>query len=109
MRGLKHCTNEWVFRMDTDDICEPYRFEKQIKFILDNSNLVIVGGQIAEFNQHKDDIVSYRNVPLSAKDIVKLLVGVALLIHMTVAYKKVPFYLLVVIKIYKKIIIYGLI
>lgn len=58
--------------MDTDDICEPYRFEKQIKFILDNSNLVLAGGQIAEFNQHKDDIVSYRNVPLSAKDIIRI-------------------------------------
>lgn len=31
--GLTHCSNEWVFRMDTDDICLPERFEKQVAFI----------------------------------------------------------------------------
>ena len=30
--GLKNCSYEWVFRMDTDDICLPHRFEKQVNF-----------------------------------------------------------------------------
>ncbi len=31
--GLLHCVYDWVFRMDTDDICVPERFEKQVAFI----------------------------------------------------------------------------
>jgi len=31
--GLKHCSYNWVFRMDSDDICLPNRFEKQVIFI----------------------------------------------------------------------------
>lgn len=28
--GIKHCSNELVARMDTDDICVPDRFEIQL-------------------------------------------------------------------------------
>ncbi len=28
--GIKHCSNEIIARMDTDDICTPDRFEKQL-------------------------------------------------------------------------------
>lgn len=49
--GLKHCSYEWVFRMDTDDICLPNRFEKQIQYINNNPEIVILGGQISEFNK----------------------------------------------------------
>ena len=28
--GIKHCSNELVARMDTDDICVPDRFERQL-------------------------------------------------------------------------------
>lgn len=31
--GLRHCSHEWVFRMDTDDICDPQRFEKQVALL----------------------------------------------------------------------------
>lgn len=61
--GLTHCRNEWVFRMDTDDICIPERFEKQIAFIEQNPDTIIFGGQIAEFGSDINDIVSYRRVP----------------------------------------------
>lgn len=42
--GLEHCSNEWVFRMDTDDICKPNRFAKQIQFIQSNPSVVVLGG-----------------------------------------------------------------
>ena len=31
--GLKHCSNDLVARMDTDDIAFPDRFEKQVEFM----------------------------------------------------------------------------
>jgi len=50
--GLRNCSNEWVFRMDTDDICTPDRFDKQIQFIKDNPDVVLFSGQILEFNTY---------------------------------------------------------
>ena len=35
--GLKHCSHDWVFRMDTDDIWVPERFAKQVAFIEQSS------------------------------------------------------------------------
>lgn len=86
--GLTHCSNEWVFRMDTDDICVPDRFEKQVKFIKSHPDTVILGGQIAEFGENIQNIVSYRNVPTDAKDIVKFAAHRCPFNHMTVAYQK---------------------
>lgn len=86
--GLLHCKNEWVFRMDTDDICVPERFEKQLAFIAKNPELVIFGGQIAEFGQNPNDIVSYRRVPTSHKEIVKFTQKRCPFNHMTVAYRR---------------------
>ncbi|QLB13176.1 glycosyltransferase involved in cell wall biosynthesis [Bisgaardia hudsonensis] len=86
--GLKHCSNNWVFRMDTDDICAKDRFEKQIKFIEQNPDTIIFSGQIAEFGQNIDDIMSYRKVPLSAEDIVEFTKKRCPFNHMAVAYQK---------------------
>lgn len=86
--GLTHCQNEWVFRMDTDDICIPERFEKQVKLIEQQPDLVIFGGQIAEFGQHINDILSYRNVPTTHQEIVAFTRKRCPFNHMTVAYRK---------------------
>lgn len=86
--GLTHCQNEWVFRMDTDDICVPERFEKQLAFIEEKPETVIFGGQIAEFGQNKADIVSYRRVPTEAEEIVRFTRKRCPFNHMTVAYRK---------------------
>ncbi len=86
--GLLHCANEWVFRMDTDDICDPQRFEKQVNFIKQNPETIIFGGQIAEFGENMQDIVSYRNVPTQPKEIVEFTKTRSPFNHMTVAYQK---------------------
>ncbi|MGC7560437.1 glycosyltransferase family 2 protein [Pasteurella sp. PK-2025] len=86
--GLLHCSHDWVFRMDTDDICLPTRFEQQVHFIEQQPDVVIVGGQIAEFGQSVDDIVSYRHVPTTTAEIVKFTQKRCPFNHMTVAYQK---------------------
>lgn len=86
--GLQHCSYEWVFRMDTDDICVPERFEKQLAFIEQHPETIIFGGQIAEFNQDIQDIMAYRYVPTEAKDIVAFTQKRCPFNHMTVAYQK---------------------
>jgi len=68
-KGLSECRNEIVALMDADDICLPYRFEKQLMFFLQDSNLSIVGGQIAEFIDDVDNVVGIRQVPIDDDEI----------------------------------------
>lgn len=87
-KGLEYCSNEWVFRMDTDDICKQDRFEKQIQFIQSNPNVVVVGGQILEFDKTPDDSAIVKTVPTTHEDIKKFAQKRCPFNHMTVAYKK---------------------
>lgn len=86
--GLTQCSYEWVFRMDTDDICVSERFEKQVDFIEKNPDTVIFGGQIAEFGSNINDIVSYRRVPTGNDAIRQFTQQRCPFNHMTVAYQK---------------------
>lgn len=47
--GTNHCTGDYIFRMDSDDISHPRRFEKQISYIESNPQIDVVGTDIAEF------------------------------------------------------------
>lgn len=86
--GLKYCTNEWVFRMDTDDICTEDRFAKQIDFIKDNPNVVLFGGQVLEFNQDISDAQVFKAVPKNHNDIKAFAQKRCPFNHMTVAYRR---------------------
>lgn len=86
--GLKYCTNDWVFRMDTDDIALPDRFEKQIDFIIKNPSVVLLGGQIIEFEFSVDEPSSNRLVPVGHHEIVKFSRFRCPFNHMTVAFRK---------------------
>lgn len=86
--GLKYCSYEWVFRMDTDDICKPDRFEKQIKYIVDNPDIVLLGGQIEEFDEKMETSLGLRKVPCTHQEIIKLADIRSPFNHMTVCYKK---------------------
>lgn len=86
--GLMRCSNEWVFRMDTDDICTPDRFEKQIQFIKENPDVVLFSGQILEFNKTSEDAKTLKSVPIHHNEILKFSKKRSPFNHMTVAYKK---------------------
>ncbi|MEG0408985.1 MAG: glycosyltransferase, partial [Bacilli bacterium] len=86
--GLKHCSNEWIFRMDTDDICTPDRFEKQVEFINNNPEVVVFGGQVLEFENKPNDSQVLKEVPTTFEDIKLFAQKRCPFNHMTVAYKK---------------------
>lgn len=86
--GLEHCIYDWVFRMDTDDICVPERFKKQVEFIINNPNIDIVGGQIIEFEKQINDSQTIKSVPINHQDIIKYAKARNPINHMTVAFKK---------------------
>ncbi|MFW6015508.1 MAG: glycosyltransferase family 2 protein [bacterium] len=86
--GLKHCKNELVARMDTDDISLPERCEKQVNIFDKNSELCIVGTMIDEFYEKPNNIISSRIVPTNNNDIVKFMKRRSPFNHPTVMYKK---------------------
>ncbi|MEJ5139575.1 MULTISPECIES: glycosyltransferase [Acinetobacter] len=86
--GLKHCSNEWVFRMDTDDICTPDRFESQIDFIKKHPDVVLFGGQVLEFENEPNDSQVLKAVPTTNEEIRQFAQKRCPFNHMTVAYKK---------------------
>jgi glycosyltransferase involved in cell wall biosynthesis len=44
--GLSLCRGEFIARMDSDDVCMPERFEKQINFMRANPDVVACGSRI---------------------------------------------------------------
>ena len=55
--GLKECRYELVARMDSDDICLPERFEKQLAIFSKYPETDIVGCPVKEFVGTPDNIV----------------------------------------------------
>lgn len=86
--GLSHCSSEWVFRMDTDDICFSGRFEKQISFLKQHPDVDILSGQVIEFDTYVNNITGYKKVPLTHEEIIKFSKTRNPFNHMAVAYKK---------------------
>lgn len=86
--GLNACQNDWVIRMDTDDICVPDRFEQQIHFIQTHPYIDVLGGQIIEFEQDILQGKKSRTVPTSHDAIFQSAKSRNPINHMTVAFKK---------------------
>lgn len=53
-RALKAATGEFVARMDADDICLPERFEKQVKFLKQNQEVIVCGTWVELFGNGAD-------------------------------------------------------
>lgn len=86
--GLENCSNELVAIMDADDISVSDRFEKQIKFFVENFDVDIVGGQIAEFVDDTNDVVGKRIVPLEDNSIKRYMKKRCPMNQTTVMFKK---------------------
>lgn len=69
--GVLECSYEIVARMDTDDICDKYRFEKQLKFLELNPDIDLVGSNIEEFNRVPGDLNRFRIMPEKGNAIMK--------------------------------------
>ncbi len=86
--GLKYCTNELVARMDTDDVCAPQRFERQLSVMKNNPSLSMVGANITEFIETADKPISVRQVPETHEEICKFLQKRSAFNHISVMFRK---------------------
>jgi glycosyltransferase involved in cell wall biosynthesis len=85
--GLTKCRNEIVARMDTDDISEVERCEKQYKILI-SQNVSVVGASVAEFIDDKDNIVAYKDVIENHSEIIQRMKYRNAINHPTVMFKK---------------------
>lgn len=84
--GLEKCRNEIVFRMDTDDICFPNRFERVLKEYEANPELEIVGSFATMINEEGEEIKGMP-APTTQSEIYRN-VWTCPFIHPTVSFKK---------------------
>lgn len=86
--GLQACNYEVVCIVDTDDIYVSDRFEKQVNFLEQHQDVVIVGGQILEFAEDISNPSGKREVPLSNDDLINYAQRQSPFNNMTIAYRK---------------------
>lgn len=86
--GVENAQYDIVARMDSDDICLPGRFEKQLAYLETHPECDIVGGQIAEFIDSPENIVGRREVPLTNEEIYEYMKRRCALNHVTVMFRK---------------------
>ena len=70
--GSKYCTGDYILRMDSDDISDAYRFEKQILYVKNHPEVDVLGTDIAEFNETPNEDVRVRSCPEKHDDIVRM-------------------------------------
>ena len=85
--GIKHCKNELVARMDSDDIAYPDRCEKQIAVFNTHSEVSICSGIVEEFTTDPNTVDTKR-VPETNAEIVEFAKKRNPFNHPCVMYKK---------------------
>ncbi len=63
--GLPLCRQEFVARMDSDDISLPHRCETQLRYLMQHRELSIVSGIVLEFMDTPNRITGQRALPAS--------------------------------------------
>ena len=86
--GTETAKYELVARMDSDDICLPNRFEKQLEYLELHPDVDIVGGQMTEFIGEPTNIVGKRVVPTDNEAIYEFMKSRCALNHVTVMFRK---------------------
>lgn len=69
--GIKNCTFDIVARMDADDISSPERFEKQLRFLVNNPDIDVTSCFLATFEQNPEKVLFVRRGPLRHEQIAK--------------------------------------
>lgn len=76
---------EYFFRMDSDDICEPYRIEKQISYMEKNKEVDVSGTYCREFGA---SFAIDKKLPTTHNEIKSLSFSKCPLVHPTVVFRR---------------------
>lgn len=68
-QGMKHCRNELIARMDSDDISYPDRMERQLKVFEMHPEVSICSGTVEEFTENPEEVTTCRVLPEKSEEI----------------------------------------
>lgn len=86
--GVEACKFEYIARMDTDDIANSQRFEKQFQYLNKHPETALLGTWITEFSKEERMPDTLTKLPCSHKEILEYAKKRNPFRHMTVVYKK---------------------
>lgn len=68
--GLRHCRGEYIVRMDSDDHSVNSRFEQQLRFMIDHSDIAVSSGALMEFDDEDGSEFASRVLPTTHEELV---------------------------------------
>lgn len=86
--GIAACDFPWIARMDADDRCAPDRLEKQLTYLEQHPEVVLIGSWIDEYDETIEKKFGTRTLPEHHADILNYAKWRCPFNHMTVIYKK---------------------
>ncbi len=87
-KGLKLCKFDIIARMDSDDISNNDRFEKQLKYLNNNKNCVLCGTQAIFIDENNKALSKCDMVPCVFDDIKKLIKYRNVFYHPSIMFRK---------------------
>lgn len=85
--GLKYVTCDLIARMDSDDISEPHRFERQEAYLQSHPDVDIISGSLQEFDA-EHECLNVRHYPQTHEECVKFIVKACPLAHPSVMMRR---------------------
>lgn len=86
--GLKHAKAPYIARFDADDICHPQRLEKQVAFLNDNPEYILVGSDLDYILENGDFLFHFRCIAHTHEEIANKLYYYCPFAHPAVMYRK---------------------
>lgn len=86
--GLKYCSNELVFRMDSDDVAMPNRFKKQLEFFSQNPRADMCSTWVKHFDGGMTKYIGDRKVPSTPEMNKKYAMTRTPVNHVSLAFRK---------------------
>lgn len=86
-QGINLAKGKYIARMDADDVAEKDRLNLQIKLLLKNPDISLIGSSLKIIDEN-DKIIGVRKYPQTTEEIVKLMRIKNAIAHPTVMFKK---------------------
>ncbi len=71
--GLRHCSEPWIARMDSDDHAPPHRLAMQWEFLAAHPDIDVLAGYQMEFSAHPAQVDRVKTIPERHDDIARVL------------------------------------